>query len=65
MRIGRAAFLLTDMMQFKVHLGTDFKTEVFVAAPGISSSICLIRKFHWAARKLKMPPVLPQAQHVA
>lgn len=63
--IGRADFLLTDMMLFKVHLGADFETEVFVAVHGIYSSICLIRKFHWAALKFKMPPVLPWARHVA
>ena len=55
MRIGRAAFLLTDMVRFKVHLGADFETKEFVAVNSLSSSICLIRKLHWAALKFKMP----------
>lgn len=63
--IGRAAFLLTDMMRFKVHLGADLETEVFVAVNSLSSSVCLIRKLHWAALKFRMPAVLPWAQHVA
>ena len=63
--IGRTAFLLTDMMRLKVHLGADFETKEFVAVNSLSSSVCLIRKLHWTALKFRMPAILPRAQHVA